>query len=252
MLLLGREEVAPLQRMAFIIEKKAWADHAFKLQHWSWAIEGYIGLYESSKNEASGLKRYALFKLGYAWGEFALSIRGQKILDKENNWRETYEAAEKAQKESLRCYNEFRDSLNEIPSSSYRPASFYNLSCTYSVNAQLVIEKELGVKADHLGWENFVNWRENKRCELIKKKVQGNLESSMSNMEKFFMEESNDERMKGEISWLIDNIDSDNDLLMLRFDPVFGEKLEKLKKNRKPATFLDSLKYLKKLSSSKS
>src|SRR5262245_41867809 len=66
-----RGGVNPLVSVGAAMELMAWAEHAFNLKLWEWALEAYHRLAEDA-GASRGFRRLAEYKQGYCWLDIAI------------------------------------------------------------------------------------------------------------------------------------------------------------------------------------
>jgi hypothetical protein len=132
-----------------IMEGLAWGQHATNHKKISWIIEQYQKLGEiSARAGAEGVWRFSQFQIAYHWMDNALKLRRLAIVS-DTNWEELYAAADWSLRASI-IFNELHSKgLSETNRKYFlHPAVTFNIACAWSLRAQYIVEKNLGVGSD--------------------------------------------------------------------------------------------------------
>jgi hypothetical protein len=246
----------PLESPSALIRYLQWADHAFTLKHWEWALAAY-SLLEKSADKDPGFRVLALYKQGFCWLEVAINLRkeaiqavkewrmpaGRKEQDSANltdDWNSHYDAAEMAVRAALLQYEKFLK-LDD------HPAVHFNIACCYMLLSQYAIERTLSHKSElipelnrEFGGEQGQNfkllikefcnkWRsevaDKDKRKLLEDKVMANASRAMEQLKTLSHElaaQPNEATSNTVIPWdarfLIHRAGEDADLMLLRHD----------------------------------
>lgn len=128
-----------------LMERLAWAQHAFMHKRWGWALEEYRRL-EDESDRADGTWRFAQYKSGYCWLDLAIDARKAALLsDSPDDWVPYYDGADWALRASI-AYNERHATKGrqKRDTGSEHPVVGFNLACAWALRAQYLIERTLG------------------------------------------------------------------------------------------------------------
>jgi len=118
------------------LEQLGWADHAFGLRRWIWALEEYRSLEQIPGRKAAGLRRLAQYKQAFCFLDIAAELRRAGFTGQADRRVEYLSAAIKAIKCSIAL------GLRYISDTPHRVVRF-NIACGWSLAAQYEIESAI-------------------------------------------------------------------------------------------------------------